>query len=204
MLLIEPIVLHENILYYENAVLNFSDIVERVEKIDQQMGYDDSNFVISKWSHWGASNDPDHTFGFQKTIKENLRGITDSFLYADSINIVLDIETGIRYCSKDYSKRTGMDIGTLLPMSISKYIPGAMMGGHVDSYDENGQETISLVSYLNDDYEGGEIEFPNQNVKIKPSAGSIIVFPSKAPFFHISHKVESGNKYISPAFWKKF
>jgi predicted 2-oxoglutarate/Fe(II)-dependent dioxygenase YbiX len=54
---------------------------------------------------------------------------------------------------------------------------------------------ISAVVYLNDDYEGGELEFPHFNVKIKPEAGMLILFPSNYAYAHVAHPVTSGTKY---------
>lgn len=54
---------------------------------------------------------------------------------------------------------------------------------------------ISAIAYLNDDYEGGELEFPNFKIKIKPEAGMLILFPSNYAYAHIAHPVTSGTKY---------
>jgi predicted 2-oxoglutarate/Fe(II)-dependent dioxygenase YbiX len=63
---------------------------------------------------------------------------------------------------------------------------------------------MSAVIYLNDDYEGGELRFPEQDVMIKPEAGSVIVFPSVEPFYHQSMPLKTGTKYMVPAFWIKY
>jgi hypothetical protein len=36
---------------------------------------------------------------------------------------------------------------------------------------------------------------------VKPSAGSVIIFPSSAPYYHIAHIVKSGVKYMVPSHW---
>lgn len=54
---------------------------------------------------------------------------------------------------------------------------------------------ISALCYLNDDYEGGELEFVNQKIKIKPQAGMLILFPSNFTFAHRSMPVSQGTKY---------
>ena len=77
------------------------------------------------------------------------------------------------------------------------------MGPHIDSYSDSPKEVLSIVLYLNNNYEGGELYFKNQNIKIKPEAGSLIAFPSVDPYFHESMPVLSGIKYISPGFWIK-
>jgi predicted 2-oxoglutarate/Fe(II)-dependent dioxygenase YbiX len=54
---------------------------------------------------------------------------------------------------------------------------------------------LSAICYLNDDYEGGEIEFPEFKVKIKPEAGMLILFPSNFAYKHTAYPVTKGTKY---------
>lgn len=61
----------------------------------------------------------------------------------------------------------------------------------------NSKRAISVLIYLNDDYDGGEIEFVNFNIKIKPKAGTLIFFPSNYPYKHIAHPVTYGTKYVA-------
>lgn len=53
----------------------------------------------------------------------------------------------------------------------------------------------SCYIYLNDDYEGGEIFFPDYGIEIKPSAGSIIMFPSGTLYRHGVREVFLSNRY---------
>ena len=43
---------------------------------------------------------------------------------------------------------------------------------------------FAAIYYLNDDYEGGEINFTDHNLKIKPKANSLITFPSNSDYWH--------------------
>lgn len=54
---------------------------------------------------------------------------------------------------------------------------------------------ISVVLYLNDDYQGGEIEFPFQKISIKPKKGLLLIFPSNFCYAHIAKPVTEGTKY---------
>jgi hypothetical protein len=54
---------------------------------------------------------------------------------------------------------------------------------------------LSLVIYLNDDYEGGALEFPRQKVTLKPEAQSAVMFPSSFVFPHAALPVTRGTKY---------
>lgn len=55
--------------------------------------------------------------------------------------------------------------------------------------------TVSLVSYPNDDYDGGELEFPLQRLKVKPQAGDTYIFPSNFMYPHRACVVNDGVKY---------
>jgi hypothetical protein len=79
-------------------------------------------------------------------------------------------------------------------MNLVKYGPGEHFQEHHDhGYSYNC--TVSLVLYLNDDYQGGEINFRLQNLMIKPEAGDLFVFPSNFMYPHRAMPVISGTKY---------
>lgn len=75
-----------------------------------------------------------------------------------------------------------------------KYGPGQhFMEHHDHGYSYNC--TVSLVAYINDDYEGGELYFRLQDLKIKPKAGDLYIFPSNFMYPHQAMAVKSGTKY---------
>lgn len=55
---------------------------------------------------------------------------------------------------------------------------------HVDNYSvENKQEVAhswkdSVVVFLNEDFDGGELVYPNQGITIKPKTGNMVVAPA--------------------------
>jgi predicted 2-oxoglutarate/Fe(II)-dependent dioxygenase YbiX len=79
-------------------------------------------------------------------------------------------------------------------MNFVKYGKGQHFQEHTDhGYSYNA--TVSLVGYLNDNYLGGEIFFSRQEVKIKPDAGDLLIFPSNFMYPHRAMPVEDGIKY---------
>ncbi len=185
---------YDKIIYYHDLFPSSLNIVELIEE-DELSG----TSKIAKWKSWGPS-DNKVVYGKQKIIYSSQNEFNDSKF--DSF-IIRTIKNAIVECSEDYSKRYSIDIGNLTPLSISKYFEGQSMGPHVDSYGDDTKQVLSIVLYLNDDYAGGELYFKNQDIKIKPEAGSLIAFPSTDPYFHESLAVTSGIKYISPGFWIK-
>jgi predicted 2-oxoglutarate/Fe(II)-dependent dioxygenase YbiX len=187
--------LYDKIVYYYDLFPNDLNLVELIEKDEFS-----TESKITKWKSWGP-NDNKVVYGKQKLIDNTNDDPNDSKF--DSF-IITTIKDAILECSSNYSNKYSIDIGNLTPLSISKYFEGKGMGPHVDSYSETPKEILSIVLYLNDDYEGGELYFKNQNIKVKPEAGSLIAFPSVDPYFHESLPVSFGIKYISPGFWIKY
>jgi hypothetical protein len=75
-----------------------------------------------------------------------------------------------------------------------KYGPGQ----HFQEHHDHGFSyncTVSLVAYVNDDYEGGELFFRLQNINAKPEAGDLFIFPSNYMYPHRAMPVHSGTKY---------
>jgi hypothetical protein len=81
---------------------------------------------------------------------------------------------------------------------LLRYQPGQHFRTHIDNIAGHptwGQRQLSGLVYLNDDYQGGALHFPRQQKKIKPRAGSVVLFPSNFAYPHESQDVTSGNKY---------
>ena len=76
-------------------------------------------------------------------------------------------------------------------------------GGHhaVEQDDEHGvfykvlDRDISLLLYLNDNYEGGKLKFTRLNYTYKPKAGDLVFFPSNHIFTHESTPLTVGVKW---------
>ncbi|MBD2459989.1 2OG-Fe(II) oxygenase [Oscillatoria sp. FACHB-1407] len=91
------------------------------------------------------------------------------------------------------------------PCTVLRYREGQFYHRHVDNVllSSRFQEVqegiptrdISVVGYLNDDFEGGETYFDRQNVKVKPEAGAVLLFPSYFTHPHESLPVIKGQKY---------
>lgn len=88
------------------------------------------------------------------------------------------------------------------PPQFLHYNIGGKYDLHNDSEDfVSGQlkrvceRDVSILLYLNDDYEGGELEFPDWGVTFKPKTGTLIAFPSYIEFSHRVHPVTKGERF---------
>ncbi len=182
------------IFYYKNIIDDPKGLMGLLDSTDDRLN-EDTN--IEKWKEWISAGDLKYSFGYQKNIKTNMSDETDpelSLIY----KIITDAMAKV---SSHYAEVNDITVGSLHQIYASKYPVGRAIGPHVDSYGDDNYRTLSSVIYLNDDYEGGELYFPNQEVKIKPEAGSIVLFPSVDPYYHQSLEIISGMKYAVPGFW---
>jgi hypothetical protein len=98
-------------------------------------------------------------------------------------------------CSQDYGQYWGVGVQYFEVFNFVKY---EGEGTHFNIHSDHGPAyvcTVSMVGYLNDDYEGGELYFPRFDLKIKPEAGDLFIFPSTYIYEHASLPIKSGNKY---------
>jgi hypothetical protein len=87
-------------------------------------------------------------------------------------------------------------------LHIVKFVEGFHLGPHVDTLSSEGNH-IASVYYLNDDYTGGEINFPDHKLKIKPKPNSLIIFPGNENYLHEVRKIVGNDRYSS-AMWLQF
>lgn len=59
---------------------------------------------------------------------------------------------------------------------------------------------IAINIYLNDDYSGGELFFPELDLEIKPKPGQLVMFPGGHEFKHGVKEVLSGDRYTMASF----
>lgn len=107
----------------------------------------------------------------------------------------------------EFKPRLKTEVVNIEPTQFLKYDISDKYDEHNDSEDWRDDKLtrvvnrdISVLFYLNDDYEGGELEFTKLGLTIKPKKGMMIAFPSYFEFSHRVHPVRSGIRY-SLATW---
>lgn len=130
-------------------------------------------------------------FKFKKTDIEHDKspvGLELQSLWQDVYDVCFPAVEDYR---KDYNI---MDLKYWEAMNFVKYGPEQ----HFQEHHDHGFSyncTVSLVAYPNDDYEGGELYFRLQDLKIKAQAGDLYIFPSNFMYPHKAMPVTSGTKY---------
>ena len=95
---------------------------------------------------------------------------------------------------EDYRRTYMLPSAMFEPYSVLKYLPEAEYHAHYDHFRDNSR-VFSMVATLGEPESGGELEFPNFEVTVKPKTGSVILFPANFPYLHVAHPVDAGVKY---------
>ena len=132
--------------------------------------------------------------------------------------IIKDLGSNIEHLNPELAKKIhSFFIDTIFPLYSAKYnIFGAIgpyhiphfklqktlptEGYHIWHCENNGWGVMQRVGvytiYLNDVEEGGETEFLYQSVRVKPTQGTICIFPSGYTHLHRGNPPLSGEKWI--------
>ena len=173
---------------FENAWPNPAETISTLENL----AYDYNSGV-----YWQQASTLGHgEYQSQRTNK--MLGITHLAQVAQNPNlqnIHNQLNLMLIAASVPYAKRYSID----RPLyheeySALKYSGGEEYIGHYDGDTQTGR-AISALVYLNEDFDGGETEFPHFGIKIKPKPGMLLLFPSNFAYRHIAHPVTNGTKY---------
>lgn len=102
------------------------------------------------------------------------------------------------------SPRVGRKFGWFEAPQTLKYNVGGFYAAHSDSdsFDPESRRwrhdldrDISMLLYLNDQFEGGDLSFDYFNYRITPKPGTLVWFPSDARYFHGANPVTAGSRY---------
>ena len=136
--------------------------------------------------------------------EENLE-TRNTLWYAITEELAKNLEQAVAQCFREHvAPRYKCQFKAYEPVQFLGYPPGGHYLGHNDGESFNYEtrqwercmpRDISFLFYLNDQYGGGELEFYDLGLTIKPKKGMMIAFPSYKDFAHKVHPVTWGHRY---------
>jgi Rps23 Pro-64 3,4-dihydroxylase Tpa1-like proline 4-hydroxylase len=184
------------ILLYKNMLKKELNLVQRLENIIE-LGSTDQESVF-RWSPALVGDGEtmlDYRDCFDLKIAER-QALLLPPKYSDFTKVFFEIKNQLKKCLTDYESRYNIKMEYMEAINFVKYGHGQ----HFQTHADHGFSyicTVSSVMYLNNEYEGGELYFPNFDLRIKPDYGDIILFPSTFIYSHASLPVVSGTKYAA-------
>ena len=159
----------------EQMIASFHSLArfQRINGRGQRAGLEES-----RWSELDIT--PLSDAGFRAMLLANMHRYLQR--YVDSVGLTIPVPA---------TERTS-------ELIIKRYRPGGeeSFQPHFDSLGPVSNRYLVFLWYLNDVAEGGETEFVDLGVKVKPAAGRLLVFPPYWMFQHAGRPPVSGDKYI--------
>jgi Rps23 Pro-64 3,4-dihydroxylase Tpa1-like proline 4-hydroxylase len=203
--MLEYEVLDLGMVYYKNIVNNPDKLINKIELLNKKLISFPEKYkktIARPWVPWTYGDGANMlTFNMQKFIPQ-VKDIPESDIYLDEQTFIscelfgaLD-KTFKHYSTELYPFAEKNIKSREKTMHLLRYDKT----GHLPAHQDQGISTrvLSVLLYLNDDYEGGEIEFINSKIKFKPEAGSVLFFPSNFLYVHEVYPVTNGPRYALP------
>lgn len=215
--MIEEYEIGKSINVYRNVFTDLNNTFQFIKNSELK-----NNSMLSSWEDW-------YVFGkILRTMPlKDITPVTD--INKEEFSIYEEMEKIVDNCFKHHIEKYGYQKVVdqyewqISGPSVCKYEPtdkgphedqNHALTYHTDYQNEfDGQPGLksgfTITVYLNDDFDGGEIDFytGEEVVRYKPKAGDVIVFPSGSPdidpnnrYLHASHIVRDNPKYFARYF----
>lgn len=148
--------------------------------------YEEDRHKVTSTAFWLHTHPNDYTVGPEFVQdKQLLNAKIDKIIFEPFMDYIKSFSPGI-------SKRERW--------GLVRYEDTEFLTWHTDG-DAKNKRKVSFVFYINDDYEGGEVEFKNFiGSPYKPKKGTLLMFPSFPEYLHRVVPVSSGTKYTFISF----
>lgn len=111
------------------------------------------------------------------------RQVRDPVRVCDSVGFTWPLENpAIHALNRRVAAVSGTDVGQGEPLQVLRYRPGGEYRPHFDAIPGfANQRAMTVLVWLNDDYEGGETHFPTRGLKLRGRSGDAILFRNTGP-----------------------
>ena len=200
-----------NVRVYQGLLPDVDELYNTIKESEHDA---EGEYFFTPWVKWGLFGTTAH----QKYNEHNVEQTTANHPREKAEKHLSNrVFEAYGIALEDYKKTYNIvfpEAVSLLKSSFSKY-DGNLAGGdngltmqyHTDfiisERDMPGQKFfLTCTTYINDDYDGGEIEFyvedevESKFYPYKPKAGDVLIFPSQEPYWHGVKNVSNGHKYF--------
>jgi len=178
------------IIVYSDVIEDYSTLVNDIEE----------GLASCKLSWISAGTDS----GINKEVRDTdsisipfINGISEDFVDLQDAfrkSLANIFYSTIFKLEQDYMSSFGVSFVDHDAYQILKYGKGQKFTNHIDDHPKYHRR-VSSIYYINDDYTGGEINFPRFNISLKPNANQMIIFPSTYVYNHSVSPVIDGTRY---------
>lgn len=175
------------IVVFDNVFLNSMDYIKSIEL--NKISWSKAEVLVSQDKNTSGSN--------YKVRDTDLIILPHHEWQGSDIlsSIAKEFHKEMKKCLDEYTNFYHAKIEKFENPQLLKYGKEQKFHDHIDDHPFFTRR-ISMTYYLNDDYEGGEVEFSRFNLKFKANKNQLLIFPSNFIYSHQVHPVISGLRYV--------
>lgn len=215
------------IFVYKNLLEDHNHLTEIIKNSEKESN---GRFYLREWNEWFVFG----TYADEKRAGDESDKMHN--MYENEMYLCNRIKQSAMSAVSHYVGKLNIDLpeGSYLTIpNYAKYVPGVLVGIHENANDDGSDRVLNMnyhtdyaigewywphdkffitcTTYINDDYDGGELRFfvDGKIITYKPEAGDIVVFPSGSPlypgthpYFHAVGQVENGDKFFTRTYVK--
>jgi hypothetical protein len=182
------------IVVYKNVIDNAKSLAEEIEDSVSLNAISWQQAYVSVGGKSSINKDSRDTqviaIPYSKSPIENLSSPQSAFLSVLGKKFFQAFDP----IESDYFLSYGINLESHDSYEILRYGLGQKFTNHIDDHHQYPRR-VSTVYYINDNYLGGEINFPRFEISYKPKANEMIVFPSTYVYNHSVSEVTEGTRY---------
>ena len=150
--------------------------------------YDDNGvctYDASYWANRQCSGD------ILKKINLNIYNLVNKYIY--KMKLFLEDQFNVSLFAR--------------PPVIIRWFPGIEQQPHADKQLNDGSPNpfptydLNSLIYYNDDFEGGELYYPQHDILVKPEPGLAVAHPGDINYLHGVKKIIAGERFTTPSFY---
>lgn len=198
--------IYPKVFVYKNVLKDVKNLYKIMKESESTS---EGKYFLKKWDQWAHFG----TYSQIKDDRETEQIDKSQDMYIKEKAFYDEIQEAYNAVIMDYVEKTNVELPEgwrFSGCSFSKYFDqvdvlsnNMTMQYHTDHItsqkDAPGEKFfITCTMYINDDYDGGDIEFYVDGVLTnhKPEAGDIVVFPSIEPYYHGVKTIHNGEKFF--------
>ncbi len=193
----------------------FGNGPENIVEIENLLTEEENEYLLNfikgnqVWDQGQDVRNENGTIIYQHNVWAD-RVATKKSLDESDPNVSVMLNTIIQRLRLIIEKHFNVEVNPTGPCLV-RWPVGSMQWPHADKELHEGPDKgtannfpwydIGTVIYLNEDYEGGRLHFPKQEIAFKPKARAAYFFPGDLNYIHGVDVITKGTRYTSPWFW---
>lgn len=175
---------HGNVFEWQDAFKNVESVLP-LSEIDGWKQFSNESNLDEEESIVGRGLEINRSFDVYEEISKAFNICLDEYISTNKLSITKD----------------NMASDTFL---LREYHPGSKLHLHQDWHGpkkKNGELQrvyLTAILYFNENFEGGELNFPDDDLCYRPKTGSLLIFPSTTN--HEVLKLISGKRYLTSVY----